>query len=196
MNLGIEYIIRKGIANTILKPPFSIFLVNSDYDKVVVSIHEDSTHYIGKYWEIGKCSAWQALPSMYEFSVNDFCEIKKNLKNHHLLSYEANSFANCLNSWRTPMPDGNYFNCVDKFIFSHKHYRKRVLWLWKAFIQTYKIIFSNTINDELLLSEYSLMCLNSNNLKQEYLKYWKYWCLWKKHFILPAGELLFISSPK
>jgi hypothetical protein len=193
MNLGIEYIVRTGTAKNVLKPPYSIFLVNPNKNKVIVTVHPSGCDFICKYWDLTSCSPQQALPSMHEFTTNDLTGIRKQLKNHKLLAFKEHIIANLWNSWRYPMPDYIYHSCLDGFISSHCHQRNRVLWLWKAFLRIYGLVFEK--EDDEFLSEYSIMQYHVNQLKRARSRYWKCWCLWRKYFLLSAGELVFTLSP-
>jgi len=199
MNLGIEYIVRTGIAKDILKPPYSIFLANPNRKKVVVTVYQSDDYFIGKYWDVTNCSSQQALPPMYEFIANDLKEIRKQLQGHKLLAFNEQLISNVWNTWRYPMPDYIYHSCLDEFVSSRYHQRNRILWLWKAFLSIYGLIYNKEDEedeeDEEFLSEYSLMQHHSNRIKRMRSKYWQYWCLWKKHLLLSAGELVFTFPP-
>jgi hypothetical protein len=193
MNLGIEYIVRTGTVKDVLKPPYSLFLANPNKKKVVVTIYQRDDDLIGKYWDITNCSSQQGLPPMQGFIVNDLTGVRKQLRDHKLLAFKEHSIANIWNSWRYPMPDYIYHSCLDGFVSSYHHKRNRTLWLWQAFLSVYGLVFED--EDDEFLSKYSIMQYHVNRLKRKRSRYWRYWCLWRKHLLLSAGELVFTLPP-
>ena len=190
MNLGIEYIIRSRIVESLFVPPLSLFLVNCANEKVIVTINQkkDSSSLI--YWDLASCSRESGLPPMSEIPLEneglEFREIQEKLGGHRLLAYKEIFVPDNYNNWRYPMPNFLYNNYSDSMLDSEPHRRRRKLWLWRAFTHTYCIYEECEDVSDMIRQQEDIMRL----------RYWKFWMLWKKHFLfLRPGELLFTILP-
>lgn len=206
MNLGIEYLIRSGVAKDLLEFPCSLFLEQQRNKKVIVidkprrlgrSVQNNYSAilptYSVKHWDIFLCESKSALPPMDELKVKKIQDIST--AGFSSLKYFGQPIPANKNSWRHPMSQQVYEEYYNQFTSSFLHMAIKRCWLWAAFMNVYQIIDKSLSSSLEYLPEHLRMFEEQRCVSKKHPLKWKFWEMWCKHMLVEneniATELAF-----
>ena len=184
MNLGIEYLIRSGVAKDLLEFPCSLFIEKQRNEKVVVIIAKSRQTYSIKHWNLFLCEPGNALPPMHELEVEKIQDFALNSE-FSPLRYFGQPIPSKRNSWRHPMPKHIYEEYYNKFMSSMTHELIKRCWLWAAFMDAYQISTSLRLE---FLPEYLKMLQEQEWVMERCPRKWKFWGMWCKHMLAETNN--------
>ena len=218
MNLGIEYLVRSGLAGEFMEFPCSIF-VKSANSKVAITINKANTGHTKhctqlsvKNWFISDCDEDQPIPSMQEHMVRDVdlhISPAVVLKGFSPLYFDCSSLEWKRNRGNNghPMPDYIYEDYFHKMLSPTSHKVKKESFLWECFTEAYIPSIKHMVEGDYSFDEFvprsirktvkdTIYAKQQRLVETNFKTIWWAWIKWKKFMLFDTvpGELIFMRD--
>ena len=196
MNLAVEYVLRRRIAQDAIQFPCSLFLTHlTDIkNRLILIISEVNGKYLVQKWEV-KGQTTSSFPPRIDTLLSIFTSQASVIPMYRLLPFLDSPYETGVkqvnDGYRAMSQNQEYNNIISSFMNPLNHQQLRKAWLWATFLMS----ISEEIDDEVMI--YQTFETQMATVNAMYPNVWTKWTNWLLVFNIHtevATELVFHTA--